>query len=96
MADDRRTGDWGQTYTIGVTGLDLMTVDVIEVLVKKPDGSHVTWAPTTHSSLSIDYVFKPGDLDLAGVYQGHVQLTKNTPTTRYVSTPFFLNVATVA
>lgn len=61
-------GDFGETLTIRVRGIDLTLTDTQSIVVKKPDGSRVAWVPTTVTAGAITYVFAEGDLDQPGNY----------------------------
>jgi len=47
---------------------DISSATTREILVKKPDGSTVTWAATAEGATSIKYTVQSGDLSAAGLY----------------------------
>lgn len=72
---DRTVGDYGQALAIQVGGIDATLTDTHAIVVRKPDGTKVTWAPATVTAGLLTYLFAPGDLDQAGVYSVELVLT---------------------
>lgn len=72
MAASRFKNDVGQTLSIPTTGMALGTATTIELLVRKPDDTEVTWSATANVE-SAEHVYVAGDLDQAGLYTGAVR-----------------------
>lgn len=88
---DRYVGDIGQSLLITPLGFDPLTYTTRVINVRKPNGSSVAWTPSSVTSTLITYVFQSGDLNVAGAYNGSVQLT--TPG-QVTTTPFQFVVGT--
>lgn len=72
--------------TPGVSGVDLSTVSVASLKVKKPDGTLATWAVLvtnqTSTTLRLTHSYVTGDVDQAGTYYVYAQLTIPAGTAR--------------
>lgn len=68
-------GDYGEPITLRVPGVDLTVMDTRSIVVRKPDGTMVTWTPTTVAADQLTYLLAQGDLDQAGVYCVELALT---------------------
>ena len=60
------------TVAQGSSGIDLTTVTAAQLLVKKPDGTTLSWSATisaaTATSLTLTHVFSAADVDVTGIY----------------------------
>jgi hypothetical protein len=67
MSDKSYVDDVG-TVVLVDTGSDIQTATTTNLLVKKPDGTEVTWTGTLSGTDSITYTIVADDFDQAGTY----------------------------
>ena len=60
-------GDTGTIIKLDC-GMDISTATVHNIVVRKPNGTKVTWAGTVNGTSTILYVTQAGDLDIAGTW----------------------------
>ena len=71
-------------------GVNISTAIVRSIIVKKPDGSKVTWPAVIEGSNSIKYTALSGDIDLTGAWK--VQAYIEMPTWKGHGTQSSFNV----
>ena len=67
MANKSYVGDIGTVIEVNM-GDDISAADLVELHVKKPDGSLDEWTGTIYNSNYIKYTIIEGDFSVAGVY----------------------------
>lgn len=60
-------GDTGTIIKLDC-GVDISTATVHNIVVRKPNGTKVTWTGTVSGASTIIYITQAGDLDIAGTW----------------------------
>lgn len=74
MADQYFVGDVGTEILVDC-GEDISLGTNLELKVKKPSGTEVTWSGTLSGTNFIKYIIQAGDFDEAGTYFVNASLT---------------------